>query len=180
MVLHKLHVTINQQHSNILLDYSVSNFSEISAKCLWVSGDSPFMILCKPGFTFDQWQKNIAARQLLVKPFYIRSRQHVWQAPRDRGKANLEVYVNQALLWIYISINTTIRQLSVTVSYVEFQNNLFADLGADTGTQTAKGIHTDFLRTSKNKHMLHSEWKHMYICSYVEIDKQDAENVLET
>jgi len=73
------------------------------------------------------------------------------------GKASFETYVNQAVLWIYISKNTTFRQLLVTVSYVEFQNNLFTDLGADTGSQTEKGIHTGFLRTSKNEQMFHSE-----------------------
>jgi len=45
----------------------------------------------------------------------------------------------------------------VTVSYVEFQNNVFTELGADTGSQTEKEIHTDFLRKSNNEEMFHSE-----------------------
>jgi hypothetical protein len=73
------------------------------------------------------------------------------------GKASFGTYVNQTILWIYISKNTIIQQLLVTVSYAEFQNNLFTDLGADTGSQTEKGIHTGFLRTSKNEQMFHSE-----------------------
>jgi len=46
------------------------------------------MILCKPGFTFDEWQKNVSARHL-VKPLNIRSRQNVWQLHGTDGKANL-------------------------------------------------------------------------------------------
>jgi hypothetical protein len=87
----------------ILVKISHTEFKKICLKGLWGTWEIPFMSLCKLGIIMKKYRWKLKLPHTWLTPPISNS--NMWTGYGASGKFHLELYVNQALLWICMAAN---------------------------------------------------------------------------